>query len=75
MVCSKLVMKQQMFSEQLNVSIRYVDDDYTIKEDPIGMFSLTDTYAETICSVIKDILLVLYLFLFAAGKRMTERLS
>ena len=45
------------YCEQFNVSIRYVDDDYTINEDPIGMFSLPDTYAETICSVIKDILL------------------
>ena len=40
------------YSEQLNVSIRYVDDDYTINKDPIGMFSLPDTHAETICSII-----------------------
>ena len=44
-------------SEQLNISIRYVDDDYTINEDSIGMFALPDTYAETISSVIRDILL------------------
>ena len=44
-------------SEQLNISIRYVDDDYTINKDSIGMFALPDTYAETISSVIRDILL------------------
>ena len=27
------------YSEQLDVSVRYVDDDYTINEDPICMFT------------------------------------
>ena len=64
-------------SEQLNISIRYVDDDYTINEDSIGMFALPDTYAETISSVIRDIHLrcCLPISLYVAGKCMTERLS
>ena len=45
------------YSEQLNVSIRYVDNDYNVHEDPIGLFALPSTGAETITSVVKDILL------------------
>ena len=45
------------YSEQLNVSIRYVDNDYNVHEDPIGLFVLPNTGAETITSVVKDILL------------------
>ena len=45
------------YSEQLNVFIRYVDNDYNVHEDPIGLFVLPNTGAETITSVVKDILL------------------
>lgn len=31
--------------EQFNLSIRYVDDDYTTSEDAIGLFCLPDTTA------------------------------
>ncbi len=44
------------FSEQFNLSIRYVDDDYVINEDSIGLFKLPDTKAETLFSVLKDML-------------------
>ncbi len=44
------------FSEQFNLSIRYVDDDYVINKDSIGLFKLPDTKAETLFSVLKDML-------------------
>ena len=31
--------------EQLNLTIRYVDNDYIISEDSIGLYSLLDTIA------------------------------
>ena len=40
-----------------NISIRYVDNDYNVHEDRIGLFVLPNTGAETITSVVKDILL------------------
>ena len=45
--------------EQLNLSIRYVDDDYVVHEDPIAwsFFPLPNTFAETVYSVLKDLLL------------------
>ncbi len=43
-------------SEQLNVSIRWVDKSYIIHEDPIGLFQVPDTRAATLYSIIKDIL-------------------
>ena len=45
------------YTEQFNVSIRFVDDDYVISEDAIGLTNLPNTCAETIYSVIKDLLL------------------
>ena len=33
---------------QLNLTITYVDDDYIISEDSIGLFSLPDTTAKTL---------------------------
>lgn len=42
--------------EQLNLSVRWVDNDYEISEDPVGLYSLPNTKAETIYSVIMDIL-------------------
>jgi len=42
--------------EQLNVTIRWVDDDYKINEDSIGLFCLPSTTADIICTGIKDVL-------------------
>ena len=43
--------------EQLNLTIRYVDNDYIINEDSIGLFSLPDTTADTLSVVVKDLLI------------------
>jgi len=43
--------------EQLNVTIRWVDDDYEVNEDLIGLFCLPATSADIICTGIKDVLL------------------
>jgi len=43
--------------EQLNISIRWVNEFYEISEDPVGLFCLTNTTADTICIAIKDILI------------------
>ena len=42
--------------EQLNLSIRWVSDDYGISEDPVGLYVLPNTKAETLYFVITDIL-------------------
>ena len=42
--------------EQLNVTIRWVDDDYEINEDPIRLLCLPSTTADIICTGIKDVL-------------------
>ena len=42
--------------EQLNLTIRWVSEDYTINEDPVGLFSLPNATANTIVTVIKDVL-------------------
>ena len=44
-------------AEQLNSSIRWVDDEYEAHEDPIGLFRVPDTKAETLFKVIKDLLI------------------
>ena len=44
-------------TEQLNLSIRWVSDDYEVHEDPIGLYRVPDTKAETLFKVIKDILI------------------
>ena len=44
------------FSEQLNLSLRYVDYNYTINEDPIGLHRLPNTTAATLFIVVKDML-------------------
>ena len=36
--------------EQLNLSIRWVNDEYTVSEDSVGLFCLPDTTANTITS-------------------------
>ena len=43
-------------NEQFNISIRCVDDEYTILEEPIGLAQLPDTFANTLVTVIKDVL-------------------
>ena len=43
--------------EQLNLSIRWVNDNYEIFEDPVGLFALPNTSANTITEVIKDLLI------------------
>ena len=44
-------------NEQFNLSIRYVDDDYGIHEDTVGLFALPNTTAETLSVVLKDLLI------------------
>ena len=41
--------------EQVNLTLRYVNDDYIISEDSIGLFSLPDTIAKTLHAVVKDL--------------------
>ena len=43
--------------EQLNLTIRYVNNDYFISEDSIGLSSLPDTTAKTLHAVVKELLL------------------
>ena len=43
-------------NEQFNISIRWVDDEYNISEEPIGLVQLPDTFAKTLVAVIKDVL-------------------
>ena len=42
--------------EQLNVSVRWVDDAYNIREDPVGLYHLPSTTTDIICTGVKDIL-------------------
>ena len=44
-------------SEQLSVSLRWVDDTYTIHEDLVGLIEVEMTDAETLTSTLKDVLL------------------
>lgn len=44
-------------TEQLNLSIRWVSDDYKAHEDSIAFFRVPDTKSETLFSVIKDLLI------------------
>ena len=41
---------------QLNLSVRYVDDEYVVHEDCVGLVCLPNGSAETIAAVIKDVL-------------------
>ena len=45
------------YRAQLNLSVRWVNDQYEVSEDPLGLFCLPDTKADTITVVTKDILL------------------
>ena len=42
--------------EQLNLSIRWVDYEYGIREDPVGLYCLPNTKADTLYEVVTDIL-------------------
>ena len=44
-------------NEQMSISIRWVDTDYDVHEDTLGLIQLPNTRAETIFSAIKDILI------------------
>ncbi|XP_078665396.1 zinc finger MYM-type protein 1-like [Branchiostoma floridae x Branchiostoma belcheri] len=44
-------------NEQLNISVRYVDQEYAVHEDSLGLYQLSATDAATITSAIKDTLL------------------
>ena len=44
-------------TEQLNLSIRWISDDYEVHEDPIGLCRVPDTKAETLFKVITDLLI------------------
>lgn len=44
-------------TEQLNLSIRWVGDNYEIHKDPLGLYRVPDTKAETLFIIIKDLLL------------------
>ena len=43
--------------ENINISIRWVYREYEIHEDSIGLFQLPDAKAQTLLSVIKDVLI------------------
>ena len=43
--------------EQFTLSIRWVNDDHNIHEDPVGLFCLPDTTADTLTKVLKDLLI------------------
>ena len=44
-------------TEQLNLSVRWVADDYDIHEDPLELYRVPDTKAATIFTVINDLLI------------------
>ena len=43
--------------EQMSIVIRWVSDTYDIHEDPIGLFKVPNTTAETLFTIIKDVLI------------------
>ena len=43
--------------DQLNLTVKYVDNDYNVHEDSIGLFSPPDTTANTLYVVVKDLLI------------------
>ena len=44
-------------NEHLSLSIRWIDDTYSVQEDTLGLVQLPNTKAQTLFSVIKDILI------------------
>jgi len=58
--------------EQLNLSIRWLNKNYEISEDPVGLYYLPNTSADTVYTVIKDVLIRCCLPLsLSGGKHMT----
>ncbi len=45
------------YKEQLNISIRWVDEAYESNEDPVGLFNPPNTTSETLFTVVKDVLI------------------
>ena len=45
------------YNEQLNISVRYVTDNYSVNEVSLGLFCLPNTTAKTICMALKDVLI------------------
>ena len=43
--------------EQFNLSLRWVNDEYEVSEDPVGLVCLPNTTADTITQVLKDLLI------------------
>lgn len=46
-----------MNTEQLNLAIRWVDSNYMVREDSIGLVRVADTKVETLFLAIKDLLI------------------
>ena len=44
-------------AEQFNLSICWVSDNYEVHEDPVGLCRVSDTKAETLFQIIKDLLI------------------
>ena len=44
-------------NEQISISIRWVDSSYEVHEDTLGLFQLPNTKAQTLFTVIKDVLI------------------
>ena len=42
--------------EQMNLSIRLVDNDYAISEDPVSLVDLDDTFSNTLVRAVKGVL-------------------
>ena len=55
-ICARLLVWDETTDvstkEQLNLSISWVNDDYAVIEDPVGLFALLNTSADTITQVI-----------------------
>ena len=45
------------YQEQMCISVRWVNSSYEIHEEPLGLVQLPDTKADTLFSVIIDVLL------------------
>ena len=61
-------------TEQLNLAIRWVDSNYKVHEDSVGLLRVTDTKAELFFMLLKTCLLdVISHYLCVAGKLMMVR--
>ena len=52
--------------EQLNLSIRWVSNDYEVSEDPAGLYCLPNTTSDTLYTVVTDILTPVHSSTFTA---------